>query len=106
MYPALAVLKALQANENKEWDLDEMPTNSEPGRRVHEVLWIGGEGGIEVDLLSREKIPFTAIPAAGVHGVGLKALPGNLWKVIKGFFSARRIIKEFQPQVLFFTGGY
>ena len=106
MYPALAVLKVLQANENREWDLDEMPTNSGTENRVHDVLWVGGEGGIEVDILSREKIPFTTIPAAGVHGVGLKALPGNLWKVIKGFFSARRIIKEFQPQVLFFTGGY
>ena len=106
MYPALAVLKVLQANENRDWDSDEIPTNSGTENRVHDVLWVGGEGGIEVDLLSREKIPFTTIPAAGVHGVGLKALPGNLWKVIKGFFSARRIIKEFQPQVLFFTGGY
>jgi len=84
----------------------EVNANSGSSKKDHDVLWVGGEEGIEVDLLSREEIPFTTIPAAGVHGVGLKALPGNLWKVIKGFFSARRIIKDFHPQVMFFTGGY
>jgi undecaprenyldiphospho-muramoylpentapeptide beta-N-acetylglucosaminyltransferase len=106
VYPALAVLKALQAGESNRWQLDgkELPSATETKNR--EVLWVGGVGGIEVDLISREEIEFTTIPAAGVHGVGLKVLPGNLWQVIKGFFSARRIIKEFHPQVLFFTGGY
>jgi undecaprenyldiphospho-muramoylpentapeptide beta-N-acetylglucosaminyltransferase len=106
VYPALAVLKALQAHEVRKSDQGDIPADSEIKNNGHEVLWVGGEGGIEVDLLSREKVPFTTIPAAGVHGVGLKALPGNLWKIIKGFFSARRIIKDFRPQVMFFTGGY
>ncbi len=106
MYPALAVLKALQAHEDRKSDQGDIPADSEIKNNGHEVLWVGGEGGIEVDLLSREEVPFTTIPAAGVHGVGLKALPGNLWKIIKGFFSARRIIKDFRPQVMFFTGGY
>ena len=106
MYPALAVLKALQAHDVRKSDQGDIPADSEIKNNGHEVLWVGGEGGIEVDLLSREKVPFTTIPAAGVHGVGLKALPGNLWKIIKGFFSARRIIKDFRPQVMFFTGGY
>ena len=106
MYPALAVLKALQAHEDRKSDQDDVPADSGIKKKGHEVLWVGGEGGIEVDLLSREKVPFTTIPAAGVHGVGLRALPGNLWKIVKGFFSARRIIKDFRPQVMFFTGGY
>ena len=106
MYPALAVLKALQADEEINSDTGENTADSEPGKSIHEVLWVGGEGGIEVDLLSREQIPFTTIPAAGVHGVGLKALTGNIWKIIKGFSSARRIINDFRPQVMFFTGGY
>ena len=107
MYPALAVLKALQANEERKLESDEIiPNSSPPDKELDEVLWVGGKGGIEVDLLAREEIPFSTIPAAGVHGVGLRALPGNLWKTLKGFFSARRIIKEFQPQAMFFTGGY
>jgi len=41
-----------------------------------------------------------------VHGVGLRTLPGNLWQVGRGFFSSRRILRKFHPDVLFFTGGY
>ena len=106
MYPALAVLKVLQVNEHKEFEQSEVDAKSVSSKKDHDVLWVGGEGGIEIDLLSREEILFTTIPAAGVHGVGLRALPGNLWKIIKGFISARRIIKDFHPQVMFFTGGY
>jgi UDP-N-acetylglucosamine--N-acetylmuramyl-(pentapeptide) pyrophosphoryl-undecaprenol N-acetylglucosamine transferase len=97
------VLKALQEGEEQ---LDGKEEQSPVETNNLEVLWVGGEGGIEVDLISREEIELTTIPAAGVHGVGLKVLPGNLWQIIKGYFSARRIIKEYQPQVLFFTGGY
>jgi UDP-N-acetylglucosamine--N-acetylmuramyl-(pentapeptide) pyrophosphoryl-undecaprenol N-acetylglucosamine transferase len=106
VYPALAVLKALQTSEQRESEPGDFIINTAPSTKDHDVIWVGGDGGIEVDLLSREKIPLTTIPAAGVHGVGLRALPGNLWKIIKGFISARQIIKDFQPQVMFFTGGY
>lgn len=106
MYPALAVLGTLRISyESKLESGGGRSQYSLPGRDL-EVLWVGGEEGIEVDLLSREDVPFTAIPAAGIHGVGLKALPGNLWRLVKGFISARQIIKDFQPQVMFTTGGY
>ncbi len=106
MYPALAVLKALQDDENRTWKSVEEGKSSPSFSQNLEVLWVGGEGGIEIDLLSDEEITLKTIPAAGVHGVGLRALPRNLWQIIKGFFAARRIIREFQPDVIFFTGGY
>ncbi len=56
--------------------------------------------------MERAGIPFKAIPAAGVHGVGLRTLPGNVWRLTRGVFAARRILREFKPDVLFFTGGY
>ena len=71
-----------------------------------QVLWVGSSGGMEADLVKREGIRFEAIPAAGVHGVGLRTLPGNLWQVGSGFFSSRRILRKFRPEVLFFTGGF
>lgn len=61
---------------------------------------------MEKDLISRQQIPFLGIPAAGVHGVGMRALPGNLLRLAKGAFASRKILREFQPDVLFFTGGY
>ena len=71
-----------------------------------EVLWVGGIGGMETDLVKRAGVPFEAISAAGVHGVGSRALPGNLWLLGRGYRQARRIVRRFRPDVLFFTGGY
>jgi len=61
---------------------------------------------MEEELVKRAGIPYQGIPAAGVHGVGLRALPGNLAKLTRGVLAARRILKDFRPGALFFTGGY
>jgi len=74
--------------------------------RIESTLWVGGVGGMEADLVSRQNIPFRAIPAAGLHGVGLRALPGNLSKLAQGISASARILREFRPDVLLFTGGY
>ena len=89
MYPALAVHSALMAK---------VPTL--------DTLWVGGEGGMEEPLVKRQGIQFKAIPAAGVHGVGIAALPRNLVTITRGMFAARRILGDFKPDVMFFTGGY
>jgi undecaprenyldiphospho-muramoylpentapeptide beta-N-acetylglucosaminyltransferase len=87
VYPALTVLKAI----SKEADANH---------------WVGGKNGIESGLVRREGVPFEAIPAAGVHGVGLRSLPGNILRLVRGTFASLRIIQQFKPDVLFFTGGY
>lgn len=87
VYPALSILQAI-------------------GNRASETLWVGGEGGMEADLVASKGIPFKAVPAAGVHGVGLVRLPGNLIKLFKGTAAARKILREFKPDVLLFTGGF
>lgn len=87
MYPALSVLRAL-------------------GSQAQQVLWVGGQNGIEADLVTRQGIAFTGIPAAGVHGVGLRSLPGNLLRLSRGTLQSRRILRSFQPDVILFTGGY
>jgi undecaprenyldiphospho-muramoylpentapeptide beta-N-acetylglucosaminyltransferase len=87
VYPALTVLNAL-------------------GLKNDQVLWVGGRGGMEEALVTRSNTPFTTIPAAGVHGVGLLKLPKNIFELFKGFLASRRILKQFSPDLLFFTGGY
>jgi len=87
--PALAVLNALR----KEYtDM--------------QLLWVGASGGMEAGLVERQGIPFQSIPAAGVHGVGLRVLPGNIARLAQGLLASRRILRSFRPEVLFFTGGY
>lgn len=61
---------------------------------------------MEQELVERAGIPFRDIPAAGLHGVGLPALPRNLFQLGRGWLAARRILREFRPDALFFTGGY
>lgn len=61
---------------------------------------------MEADLVARQGIAFTGIPAAGVHGVGLIQLPGNLLRLARGTLASRRILRDFRPDVLLFTGGY
>ncbi|MCU0487957.1 MAG: UDP-N-acetylglucosamine--N-acetylmuramyl-(pentapeptide) pyrophosphoryl-undecaprenol N-acetylglucosamine transferase [Anaerolineales bacterium] len=93
MYPALTALRALtQKFRSASHELS--------------VLWVGGVGGMEEDLVNRAGVAFKSIPAAGVHGVGWKALPGNLLRLARGFWASHRILREFQPDVLLFTGGY
>jgi len=89
VYPALAVHSALAA---KVPNMD--------------ALWVGSQGGIEESLVKRQGISFRSVPAAGLHGVGLATLPRNLTMLGRGVLAARRILKEFQPDVMFFTGGY
>lgn len=89
MYPALAVHSALTA---KVADVD--------------ILWVGGAGGMEESLVKRQGIAFASIPAAGLHGVGIATLPRNLLLLARGVLAARRILNDFKPDVLFFTGGY
>jgi UDP-N-acetylglucosamine--N-acetylmuramyl-(pentapeptide) pyrophosphoryl-undecaprenol N-acetylglucosamine transferase len=61
---------------------------------------------MEAEMIQRLSIPFTSIPAAGVHGVGLKALPSNVARLLRGVAASRRILAEFKPDALLFTGGY
>ena len=70
------------------------------------MLWVGGEGGMEAELVQREGIPYRSIPAAGVHGVGLSTLPKNLVTLMRGVRAALNVLREFKPDVMFFTGGY
>jgi len=61
---------------------------------------------MEETLLKGYDLSFQSIPAAGLHGVGLRALPGNLGQLYRGWRKAGNILARFKPDVLFFTGGY
>ena len=61
---------------------------------------------MEEDLVKRTGIPFQTIPAAGLHGIGPRALPRNLITLGRGVRASMKILGEFKPDVLFFTGGY
>ena len=94
VYPALAVLQAIENNQIA------------PEFALENLLWVGGEGGMEKELVERAGVSFVEIPAAGVHGVGWRAWPGNVAQLLKGWWMARGILRDFRPDVMLFTGGY
>ncbi len=134
MYPALAIVERL-ANSNQPsapplqsgvHALSDSPPESrgcpgegeaQRGARVShqrseirdqrlEILWIGGEGGVERALVERAGIPFTAIPAGGLHGVGLVRMTRNAVKLAMGTLKAWQLIGQHKPQALLTTGGF
>ncbi len=88
MYPALAVVQTLK---------DKHPL---------ELLWIGGRGGLERGLVEQAGIPFRGISAAGLRGKNPLALLEGVLKLSQGYWQSRRLLAEYQPDVLFTTGGY
>ena len=87
MYPALAVLQAL---ENK----------------TESVLWVGSRSGMEENLLSNYHFPYTSISAAGIHGINPIHILKNIRELINGWRESRAILKDFRPDIIFYTGGY
>ncbi|HLC34044.1 MAG TPA: undecaprenyldiphospho-muramoylpentapeptide beta-N-acetylglucosaminyltransferase [Anaerolineales bacterium] len=89
IYPGLAVAQAV--------------------RRSHpqaEVIWVGGHGGMEEDLVPRSGLRLELIPAAGLHGVGWRRLPGNAWQALRGLAQAAALVRRLRPDALLVTGGY
>lgn len=60
---------------------------------------------MEAELVQRTGVPYASIPAGQVAGMGLKTLP-NLVKVVQGTLASRRILRDFKPDVVLFTGGF
>ena len=67
-----------------------------------EIIFIGTKRGLEKDLVPRAGYELKTIDAYGLNF----RKPLQLLKTIKGFGEAKKIIKEFKPDVVIGTGGY
>lgn len=67
-----------------------------------EIIFIGTGRGLDKDLVSRAGYELKTINA---YGLNFKK-PIQLLKTLKGFGEAKKIIKEFKPDVVIGTGGY
>ena len=66
------------------------------------IIFIGTKRGLENDLVPRAGYELKTIEA---YGLTLKR-PDRLLKTLKGFGEAKKIIKEFKPDIVIGTGGY
>ena len=72
-----------------------------------EILFIGTKGGMENDLLKKEG--YTNIAHIRADGIRREITLDNLkraFNIILGITDAKKIIKEFKPDIVIGTGGY
>lgn len=71
-----------------------------------EILFLGTDRGLENDLVSRAGFELKTIEAYGLSKkISLDSLKKNI-KTLKGVIQARKIVKEFSPDIVIGTGGY
>ncbi len=71
-----------------------------------EIEYIGSKEGIEKDLIQQANIPYHGIASGKLRRyLSIENLK-DPFKVIKGYFEARKILKETKPNVIFSKGGY
>lgn len=89
IYPAIAIAEKIkEQNENAE------------------ILFVGTEKGLEKDLVPKNGYPIKFITVSGFNRKKLLKNVKVIKEVLKGSQEARRIIKEFKPDVVIGTGGY
>ena len=85
--PNIALLDSLKANN-------------------YEISYIGSYDGIEKKLISDQGIPYYGISSGKLRRyLSVKNLT-DPFRVIKGFFEAKKLIKELNPDIVFSKGGF
>ncbi len=72
----------------------------------YEVLYVGGKNGMEADMAAKAGLAYRGISTGKLRRYfDLKNFT-DPFRVIKGLFDARSIIREFKPDVVFSKGGF
>lgn len=71
-----------------------------------EVRFVGTARGLETKIVPANGFELTLIDSAGLKNVGFMGKVKGLMILPKSFLASRRIIKEFQPDVVIGAGGY
>ncbi len=91
VFPGIAVAEKLLA------DIEKTDIN---------IVWIGSNGGMEKDILSRYDIPFLPIPAGKLRRYFSLLNFIDIFKIIGGFFASLFFLKRVQADLLFSKGGF
>ena len=80
-----------------------MPALKEKG---YQISYIGSHEGIERGLIEAEGIPYYGISSGKLRRYfDLKNFT-DPFKVIKGYFDAKKVLKKLKPDVVFSKGGF
>ncbi len=73
---------------------------------ARELLWVGSNDGMEQALVEQAGIPFQGIDTGKVRGVNPLTALTSAVKMVSGVRQSLAILRTFQPDVCFVTGGY
>lgn len=93
VYPALVVLGACLAHP-------------EFAVGPQDVAWVGSADSIEEKIVARESLRFYPVATGALRGANPLGALRSLANMVAGYRQARRLIREFQPDVVLATGGY
>lgn len=85
--PNMAIINELDQNQ---WD----------------IYYIGSKKGIEKELIANIKIPYYEISSGKLRRYLDMENIKDVFRVIKGCFDARKVLKKLKPQVVFSKGGF
>jgi UDP-N-acetylglucosamine--N-acetylmuramyl-(pentapeptide) pyrophosphoryl-undecaprenol N-acetylglucosamine transferase len=71
-----------------------------------EILFVGAENRMEMERVPKAGYQIVGLPVAGFDRKNLLKNLSVLWKLNKSMSLARKIIKEFQPDIAIGVGGY
>jgi UDP-N-acetylglucosamine--N-acetylmuramyl-(pentapeptide) pyrophosphoryl-undecaprenol N-acetylglucosamine transferase len=89
IYPGIAVAKEIMRR---------LPSST--------VRFVGTARGLETRLVPKSGFELSLIESTGLKNVSLVAILRGLLLLPKGFFAARRVIREFGPDIVVGAGGY
>lgn len=75
-------------------------------KRDYEILYIGSYDGMEKDLIENVGLPYVGISSGKLRRYHDWKNFTDPFRVIKGYFEARRILKKEQPKAVFSKGGF
>lgn len=71
-----------------------------------EIHWLGCATRMEADLVPRHNIDISYIDVEGVRGNGIVRLLKAPFKLMRSVWQAKRVIKQFKPDVILGMGGF
>lgn len=89
IYPGVAIAKKIQEKD-----------------KTAEILFIGSENGLEGKLVPKEGFNIEFIEVEGLNKKISSKTFSSIKKVFRGYSQAKKIIREFEPDIVIGTGGY
>src|SRR5437870_4582132 len=89
LFPGIAVAREIQRRDPRS-----------------KILFVGAQQGIETRIVPKEGFELRTLPVGGIKGMGVSRQVRNLMGMMSAVFQARRILREFKPQVVIGVGGY